>query len=158
ALVFAGVALAGNNDRAFMISDPLVGAATACLIVRGTLQSTPEVVTSKRPLFRLLGRRWAVALGIISYSLYLVHYPLLVLANTALRTLGWDPGSRLTALLLVAAPLCVPVAVLFNALFERGSSWRLRDACRRMTSPSGLPNGPGRRLSWLLTASRALRS
>jgi peptidoglycan/LPS O-acetylase OafA/YrhL len=147
ALVFAGSALAGNTDRAFMISDPLVGAATACLIVRGTLRSTLEVATPKRPVFRFLERRWAVALGIISYSLYLVHYPLLVLASSALRTRGWAPGSRLAVLLLVAAPLCLPVAVLFHALFERGSSWRLRDAFRRMTSPSGSPNGPRRRLS-----------
>jgi peptidoglycan/LPS O-acetylase OafA/YrhL len=145
ALFVAGLALAVNNDRAFMVGDPLVGAATACLIVGGARRTTPGVATPLGPVFRLLEHRRAAALGSISYSLYLVHYPLLVLADEALIAHGGSPEVRLAALLLVASPLCIPAAILFHRLFERpSSSQRRRAGPVPTTGTASLWEGSGR--------------
>jgi peptidoglycan/LPS O-acetylase OafA/YrhL len=155
ALIVVGLVLAGDNDRAFMVGDPLIGAATARLIVRGARRSTTGVATPLGPVFRLLEDRRATALGSISYSLYLVHYPLLLLADAALRSRGWGPDVRLEVLLLVSSPLCIPAAILFQGLFESPSSSRsqraglvptagaasLRERTRIVDPPPGLDRG-----------------
>ncbi|MDR3633749.1 MAG: acyltransferase [Isosphaeraceae bacterium] len=73
----------------------------------------------RSPLLRLLEGRWAVGLGAVSYSLYLVHYPLLALADAVLRSRAWSADARLAAQLLVAVPVCLLAAVVFHRLFER---------------------------------------
>jgi peptidoglycan/LPS O-acetylase OafA/YrhL len=142
ALFVAGLALSMNHDRAFMVGDPLVGATTACLIVHGARRTTPGVTTPLRPIFRLLEDRRAAALGAISYSLYLVHYPLLVLADAALRSHGGGPDVRLAALLLVATPLCIPAAIHFHGLFERPAT-RLSPPARAKRPLACLPVSDG---------------
>lgn len=58
-------------------------------------------------------------LGLMSYSVYLIHSPLLALAN--LLTLSWDvPTSvRWLGMVLVALPLAIGVAWVFHRLVER---------------------------------------
>ena len=78
-----------------MRSDSLVGLGTACLIVscaRFVLDGNPE---SDRPrLLRLLESPWVVKLGGGSYSLYLIHFPLLSLASGMMRGWGWGADVR----------------------------------------------------------------
>jgi peptidoglycan/LPS O-acetylase OafA/YrhL len=64
--------------------------------------------------------------GAWSYSLYLVHFPLLLLAGVAWqRVFGSKPTNFLVTLLGVAA--IIPVAVLFHRLVERPShAWARR--------------------------------
>ena len=119
ALILAGTALAVNDDRAFMVGDPLIGAAAAWLIVRGARRRTPGIAAPRWSVFRVLEDRRAVALGTISYSLYLIHHPLLAIADVTLAFHGGGPDVRLSALLLVVSPLCIPAAILFHRLFER---------------------------------------
>jgi peptidoglycan/LPS O-acetylase OafA/YrhL len=119
ALVAATSVSAGLSNPFVMAADPLVGAATAGLIVRWARRTDPGSEAPRPFVLRLLEDRRAVALGSISYSLYLVHYPLLALADATLRARAWGPEARLAALLLVASPLCIVVAALFRAAFER---------------------------------------
>lgn len=81
------------------------------------------------PLVRLLDSRPIRGLGHFSYSLYLIHAPIVV----ALSTLVVSPaaGHGLTAFLLttvLAVPLSLLVARLFAAVFElpflRHRSWQ----------------------------------
>ncbi len=119
ALVLAGVAMAGGTDRVVLILDLLIGAATAALITRCAHLSTRGAQHPKRLILRLLEPRWLVGLGSFSYSLYLIHFPILAVGSLILRGWGWGPELRLVALLLVVAPLCLVAAYGFHRAFER---------------------------------------
>ena len=119
ALLCAGLAVAGTGDRNFMLTDPIVGAAMACLLVRWTRRSLPGAAGPRLPLLRLLEGREAGALGTISYSLYLIHYPLLAMGDAALRRWQFSPDARLWLLVLVASPAILLAAALFHRVFER---------------------------------------
>ncbi|QYC38110.1 O-acetyltransferase OatA [Nonomuraea coxensis DSM 45129] len=111
-----------------------------------------------RPLVRLLDTRPVRALGSFSYSLYLVHAPIVVAVNHFLVAPLLEPGvGRLAALLAVAAPASVLFARVFAAAFElpfqrhRGAA-ALRDAVRarlarpgrtRAAAATGRPPGAG---------------
>ena len=104
----------GYRTFAFAI-DPLAGAAAMCLIVhcaglRGRAGSA---------LLRFLESRWAVGLGAFSYSLYLVHFPLLSLARLLIRDWALAPSGRLAVMLVIASPACLAAAYLFHLAFER---------------------------------------
>lgn len=127
ALILAGLALAGTDDRNFMIADPIVGVVMAGLLVRWSRRAAPRTGASRLPLLRLLEGRWAVTLGAISYSLYLIHYPLLAVSNAILRRWQWGPEARLWALVLGASPVILLAASLFHRVFERpflSAQWR----------------------------------
>lgn len=85
-------------------------------------------VFSSRPL------QW---LGVISFSIYLVHEPILV---GAVRLFGTAPGTVLIALLL-----CFPAAALFARVVERPAH-RFSQSLRRARSPTGVAGygGAGR--------------
>jgi peptidoglycan/LPS O-acetylase OafA/YrhL len=73
---------------------------------------------AKGAVLRFLSATWLVRIGIFSYSLYLVHAPLIHLFWFALRPLQLSPD--LTFLLLVlCAPLVVALAYGFHRAFER---------------------------------------
>lgn len=119
AVVLAGWALAGHNDRDILIADPLVGALAAALLVRLSRLATLEPRGRKRPILRLLDSRGAASLGSISYSLYLTHFPGLALADAILIRVGMGADARLWTLILAATPLCVLAATVFSWAFER---------------------------------------
>ncbi|CEK12563.1 predicted acyltransferase [Chthonomonas calidirosea] len=93
----------------------LTGMATACFIA-GTVRSLQQ---NRRNLFlHLLSSKPLVSLGGFSYSLYLVHYPLVATIFFAFvswcgRVAGWF------WLLLGGVPLIVGIAYLFHYVFER---------------------------------------
>jgi peptidoglycan/LPS O-acetylase OafA/YrhL len=58
-------------------------------------------------------------LGNMSYSIYLVHSPLLALGNLLLLGLDLNRDLHLTLMFLVVLPLCILVAALFHHQFEK---------------------------------------
>jgi len=110
---------ATRQGRQFLLIDPLVGLGTALLLTRWARRARSDSQRPIPPLLPLLGSRFAVWLGSISYSLYLVHYPLLALADSRLRELGLHDIDRFWTLLLVVSPLVLGGAALFHLVFER---------------------------------------
>lgn len=93
----------------------IAGIAAAALIVhcaQRTAQGTPQ-----RLRFRLLDSQAAVRLGVFSYSLYLIHDPVLECVMLAVRRLPMP----LPPLLMfgLGVPLAVGVAYVFHLAFER---------------------------------------
>ncbi|GAA3575473.1 hypothetical protein GCM10022419_065770 [Nonomuraea rosea] len=88
------------------------------------------------PLVRLLDTRPLRRLGSFSYSLYLIHAPLVVMLNRLVVAPLVPPGMSMFLLTLVlAVPVCVGAAWLFASVFElpfqRHRSWKgLREAVR----------------------------
>jgi peptidoglycan/LPS O-acetylase OafA/YrhL len=73
--------------------------------------------------FSGLGRRWPRAgwvlwLGKISFSLFLVHFPVLVLVGALCARLGWTSPEAALAALLAALLLSLAVAALFHRWVE----------------------------------------
>jgi len=68
---------------------------------------------------RVLSSKWLVGIGIFSYSIYLVHAPLLHLSWFVLRRLGLGDDLNFIILAVIALPLIVIVSYYFHCLFER---------------------------------------
>jgi peptidoglycan/LPS O-acetylase OafA/YrhL len=101
-----------------LVADQLVGLATACLLIASTEEA---LSASERPslLLRALSSRPAHWLGAISYSLYLVHYPLLELFwHVALRV-SMPDVVRALVMYVLFVPLVLAFARGFAVLFER---------------------------------------
>ncbi len=111
-------------------TDVLTGVLTARLIFRCARASKQRVSTPGLPL---LESRPAVWLGTFSYSLYLIHYPILALANLKLREAGVGANPRLVGLLLIGVPVCLGVSWVFARIVEP----------RRCGLPSGSPGNRG---------------
>ncbi|MGU3646374.1 acyltransferase family protein [Microbacterium sp. C23T] len=95
----------------FFSSETLFPGAAAALPVLGTA-AVIAAGESRRGPTRMLSARGMVFLGTISYSLYLVHWPALVLPGTAL------PGELPLWMTLGIAIACVPAAWLLYRLVE----------------------------------------
>ena len=112
--------------------DHCVGAAAACLIVH----CSRAVKSGGCPtIVRLLESRGVLAFGMFSYSLYLVHFPLLSMANRFLRDASWSPSARFVILISVGVPFCVLAAYMFHLAVERKFLPRPR---RQLANDSGL--------------------
>lgn len=124
-LVGGGFCLAGILNKGWLnahwwYSDPIVGIATICLLIWSTRhqrQHPNNDVSS--PIVRLLGSRQIVGLGLFSYSLYLIHYPLLLFINALLDLLHLPINTLIGTTLLVEVPLIVLLAYGFALVFER---------------------------------------
>lgn len=68
---------------------------------------------------RLLSGRRLVEFGLVSYSVFLVHSPLLALGNLLLLPLGLPTPVQFGLMLFVVAPAVVAVCVVFAVLVER---------------------------------------
>ena len=109
--------------------DILVGGATACLLVACTryLTRRHETATDQSPptygrsplALRLMESRPAVGLGTFSYSLYLVHAPVLALCQSVLRPLHLPPTLGLGLMLILGVPLALAFSYLFHLAFEK---------------------------------------
>lgn len=101
-----------------LAADQLVGLATACLLIASTEEA---LNASVRPslLLRCLSSRPAHWLGAISYSLYLVHYPLLELFWHVSLRVAMPDIVRALVMYLVFVPLVLAFARVFALLFER---------------------------------------
>jgi peptidoglycan/LPS O-acetylase OafA/YrhL len=112
-------------DHLFWV-DLAVGPAIACLLA-GLATGQPA------PLLRLLDTRPVRSLGRSSYSLYLIHAPIVVVVYEKLVAGRVAPGvPAFLVSLALALPLSIVLARLFASVFEipflrqRSSSWVVR--------------------------------
>ncbi len=90
--------------------DPLIGVATVALLV---------VLPKSQPLQKLLGGKLPVFLGVMGYSLYLMHAPLLQLVwQYALNPLQLAPVPTF-GLLMLSLPLVIGLCYLFFLACEK---------------------------------------
>jgi peptidoglycan/LPS O-acetylase OafA/YrhL len=85
--------------------------------------------TSSGPLAHVLGNRPLVWLGEISYSIYMVHFPVLILVRRLWERLGfahWPAGGKVLAFMATIALVIALAAMLFHVV-ERPTRMRLRD-------------------------------
>ncbi|WP_374975278.1 acyltransferase family protein [Microbacterium trichothecenolyticum] len=109
-LGWAGIAAVAASV-VFFSSETLFPGAAAALPVLGTAAVIAAGETHRGPT-RMLSTRGMVFIGTISYSLYLVHWPAIVLPGTAL------PGELPLWTTLGIAVACVPVAWLLYRFVE----------------------------------------
>jgi peptidoglycan/LPS O-acetylase OafA/YrhL len=107
-----GMALAGLWFRWKPATDALVGLATAALLIH--CARNPGSLAR-----RLLSSPPVVKVGHFSYSLYLVHLPVVALCYFLVRALALGPVAHVLVLLAVATPASLAVAYAFHLLVER---------------------------------------
>ncbi len=114
AMVYCGLAELHVWDTFFL------GLTATCFLVwcaRAAKQARPNWLTG--PAIRVLESRPAVILGAFSYSLYLVHFPIVVMTNIVAFNLGVPLLARVGLTLAVGVPVSLVVAYLFHLVFER---------------------------------------
>ena len=136
-----GMVLARLWFRWKPLTDALVGLATASLLVHC---GQADVRTSL--VRRLLSSAPAVTVGHFSYSLYLVHLPVVALCYFLVRGFALGPVAHVVALLALATPASLAAAYGFHLLVERrfmrpqrvgrGSSGQVR-APQQTSAPEG---------------------
>jgi peptidoglycan/LPS O-acetylase OafA/YrhL len=101
----------------FILLDILMGAATAALLAycgERDGEAGPRALT-----LRILESPPAVGLGAFSYSLYLVHYPLLSLASNLMMARNFGTNLYFLIMMLVVCPLVLAASYGFSLVFER---------------------------------------
>ena len=111
-------------------SETFLGLAVTCLIVT-CAQATQTAANRKDAgsenggrtggslLLRLFEARGSMWLGVFSYSLYLVHTPLLALAHFSTRAFTPTPMLKYVVMQGVAIPFSIVVSYGFHVAFER---------------------------------------
>jgi peptidoglycan/LPS O-acetylase OafA/YrhL len=113
----------------------LVGLASVCLIVYCTRALTEG--TSQPMAIRVLNARPVVALGVFSYSIYLIHDPVVELVWLALKQTHVSTAISVPLMYLGAIPFAVGIAYLFHRAFERPFlSGHYRRVVRDLETPS----------------------
>ncbi|WP_017318267.1 acyltransferase family protein [Mastigocladopsis repens] len=110
------------------IGDSFCGLATACLLI----YCTKFVLEGKKAPFilRLFESRWAIALGGISYSLYLTHGVVVTVVGNFLLNLQMSPILFAATFYVVSVPLSLLIAYWFYLVFERpfmSNLWKKRE-------------------------------
>jgi len=116
-LVVAILAVSKPLNLSLTFTEVMVGLAVSAVIVYYTLK---EHAMQDRPLLlRFLNGKVAVGLGAFSYSIYLIHSPILAAINLYTLNLQMTDNIRLLFMLLVAVPVSVLLAYVFYLLVER---------------------------------------
>jgi peptidoglycan/LPS O-acetylase OafA/YrhL len=107
----------GSNwiDEISSVSAPLYTAVCG-LAFAGLL------VAASRPgtwLNRALSARWMVFLGTISYSVYLIHLPVLAILHQAVARYHFSDHAEIVFLICLVTPILIAAGYLFHVLFER---------------------------------------
>ena len=105
------------RDNAWLI-DPIFGFAAVSLILHCVEMVSRNEVS---PLYHLtvLRSKWVVGLGAFSYSLYLVHYPLVEIVSAILQSHAVPPRAQIAVTFGVGVPVVTGLAYLFHVVFER---------------------------------------
>jgi peptidoglycan/LPS O-acetylase OafA/YrhL len=90
---------------------------TACFLVSSTRSLTEG--RSISPILRFLESRRVVELGVMSYSLYLIHAPVVFIVHQALISLSLPTSLLAFLFLFFGTGLSLWVASGFHRLFER---------------------------------------
>jgi peptidoglycan/LPS O-acetylase OafA/YrhL len=99
--------------------DALVGAATMCLIIFCTRAAIEREATRWPLALRILNGKFAVSIGAFSYSLYLVHAPLVAWMHLHLRATNLSETAVFWIMLLAGVPLISLACWLFYLVCER---------------------------------------
>ena len=106
-----------------VIADIAVGTITVCLILHCVAQLSVRhpkgAATTPNPILRLLQSRFAVTVGVFSYSLYLIHALVLALIELAARHAHFSPVTKLAVYELLGVPLALLVSYGFHVVCER---------------------------------------
>jgi len=73
----------------------------------------------KSPLHQALSARWLVACGIFSYSVYLIHEPLMIAFRHSVAQHPFSNPANAVLGLCIVAPLMLFLGYIFHRLFER---------------------------------------
>lgn len=105
------------RQHTFLV-DPLIGVAAVSLIIlcRKNIEQVPAQPSF---LLTLLQSSWAVRLGAFSYSLYLMHAPVLGVLQLWLRHMNYPVALQFGVLLFIGTPLSLVVSYVFHIAFER---------------------------------------
>lgn len=98
------------NNAIFYLWTPALSMGTVALVLSG--------INGSRLVNFLFGNNFMVFVGIISYSVYLWHFPLLSWLSDMSQFQAWQEG-KLYMLLMVSFPLLIGVALLSYVLVER---------------------------------------
>lgn len=112
--ILIGLVLAYVSDKHWGEYSPLTSLFWGLLafgLILGAAQS------SIFPL-RVFGYRPLVQVGLISYSIYLIHEPLLRVTGAYARGFGIAPALALGTIIVVLAPVLLGASLLFYRLFE----------------------------------------
>jgi peptidoglycan/LPS O-acetylase OafA/YrhL len=123
-----------SAERRNMLSETLAGTAVSLALLwlgNATLRG------ERTWLHRVLETRFLAHLGLWSYSFYLVHSPLLGLANLLLLPLGLPAWAQLILMLCAALPAAAGASYLFHVLVER----RFMTSHQRLVAKNG--HAPG---------------
>lgn len=96
------------------------------------------LVAASRPaglLHRYLSQSWIVSCGFFSYSVYLIHEPLIIQIRRLADMWHLAPVATILLLMLVAAPLMLGLGYLFHRLFEKPFMTPQRTAPRLPPAP-----------------------
>jgi len=116
-----GAAVAFHRYR--VPTDFVTGALTVCVI----LHCASHTALGRRARV-LLEWRVALWLGMISYSLYLFHGPLLQLAHRVMGPLGLSAAGRFAMMCLAVVPVIIAISWVCYRLFEKPFLARARKA------------------------------
>lgn len=106
------VPLAVQSKQFIAVSDFGIGVAVAGLIYLGSVAPT-------RVLPRICSWKPIVAIGGFSYSLYLMHHPILQILYVYRPGFVTGPAKSLAYLVLVGLPLILIACYIFSLMFER---------------------------------------
>lgn len=120
--------------------DTVLGLATASFLIA----STRRLQLGQRPnlLARVFEHPVSIKLGLFSYSIYLVHCPVLRALNIPLRDNHVAAVPSFAILVLVALPTAVLVSYAFHRIFERP----FMTPSAALQSASLLPDSTGKQL------------
>jgi peptidoglycan/LPS O-acetylase OafA/YrhL len=136
AALFAGVKLAGiGGDPSsprylyeISLLETTLGAALMCLLVALARQRA----TKRLSLAAAIGNPLLVSVGHISFSLYLIHAPVLALVALGCRVLGLPRLFTFPVIVVFGALLAIGLAYLFHLAFERPF---MSSSARRAVAP-----------------------
>jgi peptidoglycan/LPS O-acetylase OafA/YrhL len=108
-----------NFDDIAAFMDTLLGLAVICLLVHLTEVWKKVATTPLSPPMRLLQSKPLISLGKMSYSLYLIHCPVVGVTALLCRHLGLSSAPAYIFMLTIGVSASVIVAYSFYHIFEQ---------------------------------------
>lgn len=106
-------------DAVPWLKDYVLGAGIASLLIHYTEIWKGERTAPSLSFFRLLRTPPVVNLGIFSYSLYLMHAPVLAMLALIISSAGFVSTEAYALIVLAGVPIAVLMSYLFHLVFER---------------------------------------
>jgi peptidoglycan/LPS O-acetylase OafA/YrhL len=106
--------------------DTWIALATVCLLIFANAVNQPKqgappmnINANSHWLLKSLSARWLVAVGGISYSLYLIHDPLLALMKIGMIRASLGAYEQFIVYLIIGVPMLLLASYAFYRLFEK---------------------------------------